>query len=65
MKMRTLGKSGILISAMGYGCGGLWGYETFDEKQAARLVHMALEGGVTLLDTGASYSGGNAEIRYY
>lgn len=63
MKMRKLGKSGVLISVMGYGCGGYWGYETFDEKQAARLVHMAIEGGVTFLDTGASYSGGNAEIR--
>ena len=61
--MRLLGKTGVPISVMGYGCGGLWGYEAFDEKRATRLVHMALDGGVTFLDTGASYSGGNAEIR--
>ena len=48
---------------MGYGCGGYWGYEIFDEKIASRLVHMALEGGVNYFDTGASYSGGNAEKR--
>ena len=48
---------------MGYGCGGFWGYEVFDEKTADRLVHLALDGGVTFFDTGTSYSGGNAEIR--
>ena len=48
---------------MGYGCGGYWGYEIFDEKMASRLVHMALDGGVNFFDTGASYSGGNAEKR--
>jgi len=48
---------------MGYGCGGYWGYEIFDEKIADRLVHQALDGGVNFFDTGASYSGGNAEKR--
>ena len=61
MKMRKLGNTGKLISVMGYGCGGFWGYEVFDEKIADRLVHLALDGGVNFLDTGSSYSGGNAE----
>ena len=52
-----------MISVMGYGCGGYWGYEVFDEKIADRLVHLALDGGVNFFDTGASYSGGNAEKR--
>ena len=63
MKMRKLGNTGKLISVMGYGCGGFWGYEVFDEKIADRLVHLALDGGVNFFDTGASYSGGNAEKR--
>jgi 1-deoxyxylulose-5-phosphate synthase len=63
MLMRQLGKSGISISAMGFGCGGYWGYPSFNELQAAELVQKAIEGGVNFLDTGASYSGGNAEIR--
>ncbi len=52
-----------MISVMGYGCGGYWGYEVFDEKVADWLVHQALDGGVNFFDTGASYSGGNAEKR--
>ncbi len=63
MKMRKLGNTGKMISVMGYGCGGYWGYEVFDEKIADRLVHLALDGGVNFFDTGASYSGGNAEKR--
>ena len=63
MKMRKLGNTGKMISVMGYGCGGYWGYEVFDEKIADRLVHQALDGGVNFFDTGASYSGGNAEKR--
>jgi aryl-alcohol dehydrogenase-like predicted oxidoreductase len=63
MEMRVLGQSGIEISVMGFGCGGYWGLEIFDEKKASRLIHMAVEAGVNFFDTGASYSGGNAEIR--
>jgi aryl-alcohol dehydrogenase-like predicted oxidoreductase len=63
MKERKLGNTGKMISVMGYGCGGYWGYEVFDEKIADRLVHQALDGGVNFFDTGASYSGGNAEKR--
>jgi aryl-alcohol dehydrogenase-like predicted oxidoreductase len=63
MKTRKLGKTGRSISVMGYGCGGYWGYNIFDEKKAIGLVHQAIDGGVTFFDTGASYSGGNAEVR--
>ncbi len=63
MKTRKLGNTGRDISVMGYGCGGYWGYNIFDEKKAIRLIHKAMDGGVTFFDTGASYSGGNAEVR--
>jgi 1-deoxyxylulose-5-phosphate synthase len=35
----------------------------FDEREAARLVHAAIDHGVTFFDTGPAYSGGNAESR--
>lgn len=63
MKYRELGKTGRMVSVMGYGCGGFWGTRLFDEKNAISLVHEAIDQGVTFFDTGASYSGGNAEVR--
>lgn len=63
LPQRLLGKTGLMVSVLGFGCGGFWGYEAFDEKSAGRLVHLALEQGVNFFDTGSSYSGGNAEIR--
>jgi aryl-alcohol dehydrogenase-like predicted oxidoreductase len=47
----------------GYGCGGYWGLPSFAEVQAETLVRTALAGGITFLDTGSSYSNGNAEPR--
>ena len=35
----------------------------FDETEAVRLVHAAIDHGVTFFDTGPAYSGGNAESR--
>jgi aryl-alcohol dehydrogenase-like predicted oxidoreductase len=63
MKKRGLGKSGLLVSEISFGAGGYWGMNTFDERQAARLVEQALDGGVNLFDTGPNYSRGNAEER--
>ncbi|HXO69228.1 MAG TPA: aldo/keto reductase, partial [Bradyrhizobium sp.] len=37
--------------------------KVFDEATAIQLVHAAIDHGVTFFDTGASYSGGNAEPR--
>ena len=48
---------------MGFGCGGYWGYPIFNESKALGLIHLAIDLGVNFFDTGASYSGGNAEVR--
>jgi len=45
------------------GCASYWGLPRFDEPAAIRLVHEALDRGVTFFDTGASYSRGEAEPR--
>ncbi|EMY34714.1 oxidoreductase, aldo/keto reductase [Arthrobacter crystallopoietes BAB-32] len=63
MKQRALGKSGLSVSEISFGAGGYWGMKAFDERQAARLVEQALDGGVNLFDTGPNYSRGNAEER--
>ncbi len=63
MKKRQIGSTGIAVSEIGLGCASYWGKERFDESQAIKIVHTAIDHGVNLFDTGHSYSDGNAEIR--
>ena len=63
MSYRPLGKTGLIVSEIGLGCASWWGQKAFDERQAVKLVHAALDHGVTFFDTGAAYSGGAAEPR--
>jgi len=63
MLYRPLGNTGLLVSEIGFGAASYWGRKAFDEADAIRLVHAAVDRGVTFFDTGASYSGGNAEPR--
>ena len=57
MNTRTLGKGGLEVSALGFGCMGLsFGYGPATEKQAAvALIREAFENGVTFFDTAACY----------
>ncbi|OCP17743.1 MULTISPECIES: aldo/keto reductase [unclassified Ensifer] len=57
MENRTLGKSGLEVSALGLGCMGLsYGYGPATEKQAAiALIRIAFERGVTFFDTAEAY----------
>jgi aryl-alcohol dehydrogenase-like predicted oxidoreductase len=53
MKKRTLGKSGLEVSALGLGCMGMssaYG-PAADKHEMIRLIHAAIERGVTLFDT--------------
>ena len=57
MKKRTLGKSGLEVSALGFGCMGLsfgLGPAT-DTQDAIALIRAAVERGVTFFDTAESY----------
>jgi 1-deoxyxylulose-5-phosphate synthase len=63
MLYRSLGNTGLRLSEIGFGCASYWGKKVFDEAAAVGLVHAAVDHGVTFFDTGASYSGGNAEPR--
>ncbi|CAD6559219.1 1-deoxyxylulose-5-phosphate synthase YajO [Paraburkholderia hiiakae] len=68
MEYRTLGSSGLRISrlslgAMTFGAGtGIWGeIAGLDRAQATRLVAMAVEHGINLIDTADAYSQGQSE----
>ncbi len=57
MQKRTLGKSGLEVSALGLGCMGLsFGFGPATEKQQAiTLIRTAFERGVTFFDTAEAY----------
>jgi aryl-alcohol dehydrogenase-like predicted oxidoreductase len=57
MQKRTLGKSGLEVSALGFGCMGLsFGYGPATEKQQGiTLIRAAFERGVTFFDTAEVY----------
>ena len=63
MRYRLLGATGLTVSEIGFGAASWWGKPRFDEAAAVRLVHAAIEGGVTFFDTGSSYCAGEAEPR--
>jgi aryl-alcohol dehydrogenase-like predicted oxidoreductase len=69
---RTLGRSGIEVSALGFGCwaiGGEWrtadgeplGWGKVDDEESVRAVRRALDLGVTFFDTADTYGTGHSE----
>lgn len=63
MKYRRLGEDGPEVSVSGLGTWAMAGnsYGWVDEKECIKAIHQALEQGITLIDTAASYGGGNSE----
>lgn len=57
MQKRMLGKSGLEVSALGFGCMGLsFGFGPATEKQEAlKVIRAAYDGGVTFFDTAEAY----------
>jgi aryl-alcohol dehydrogenase-like predicted oxidoreductase len=57
MQKRKLGNSGLEVSALGLGCMGLsFGYgPATDKKEGIKLLHAAVEKGVTFFDTAECY----------
>jgi aryl-alcohol dehydrogenase-like predicted oxidoreductase len=62
MRQRTLGKSGLQVSLVGLGCNNFGGRT--DLEGARRVVHVALDLGITLFDTADIYGerGGSETI---
>ena len=57
MKTRTLGWSGIEVSALGYGCMGLEGVygPATDWQEGIRIIRAAFDRGITFFDTAEAY----------
>ena len=74
MFTRTLGRSGIVVSAMGLGCwaiGGPWwdklrcgapaGWGQVDDDESIRAIQSAVDAGITFFDTADNYGCGHSE----
>ena len=64
MKTRKLGRSGLEVSALGFGCMGLsFGLGSgLDRDSGIRMIRDAFERGVTLFDTAEAYGALNEEM---
>ena len=64
MKTRQLGRSGLNVSALGFGCMGLsFGYgSAVDRAAGVQLIRQAVERGVTFFDTAEAYGALNEEM---
>ena len=62
MEKRTLGRTGIEVSALGFGCGAVGGLMVrADRKEQVRSIARALEAGINYFDTAPSYGDGLSE----
>ena len=62
MEFRQFGRTGLKVSAIGFGCweiGGTYGH--VDEIQFQRAVHAAIDTGITCFDTAEAYGMGVSE----
>ena len=63
MLLRSLGKNGPRVSALGLGCMGMSDlYGPADRAESIATIHAALDAGLTLLDTGDFYGMGHNEL---
>lgn len=69
MHYRTLGKTGILVSEIGFGCWGIGGtahggmaYGATDDTVSLQALEKALDLGITFFDTSNLYGAGHSEV---
>lgn len=63
MKYRTLGRTGLKVSVLGFGGSSLGSvFREIDEKEGIRTVHAAIEHGINLIDTAPFYGLTKAEL---
>lgn len=62
MQQRHLGRNGLTVPAIGFGCASLSSaYGPADEEESLRTIHRAIETGCNLLDTSDAYGNGHNE----
>jgi aryl-alcohol dehydrogenase-like predicted oxidoreductase len=63
MKYRTLGRTGIEVSEIGYGAWGIGGLQWTggDDEEARRALNLAIDQGLNFIDTALAYGDGHSE----
>src|SRR5262250_828345 len=63
MKYRTLGRTGIEVSEIGYGAWGIGGVQWTggDDEEAKRAMNLAIDQGLIFIDTALAYGDGHSE----
>lgn len=63
MKYRTLGRTGIEVSEIGYGAWGIGGVQWTggDDDEARRALNLAIDLGLNFIDTALAYGDGHSE----
>jgi aryl-alcohol dehydrogenase-like predicted oxidoreductase len=63
MEYRAFGRTGLEVSAMGFGSWPMSGdrYGAIEDEEAVRAVHRSLDAGVTCFDTAPGYGSGHSE----
>jgi aryl-alcohol dehydrogenase-like predicted oxidoreductase len=62
MRLRSLGKSGLKVSAIGLGCSGMSrSYGVPDDEESVATIRRAIELGINLFDTSDAYGNGHNE----
>jgi aryl-alcohol dehydrogenase-like predicted oxidoreductase len=61
LDVRNLGRTGLKVSSLAFGAMSLGAWANNDVDDAVRIIHAALDAGVTLIDTADVYSNGGSE----
>jgi len=64
MEYRPLGRTGLAVSAVGYGAWGIGGslWIGADDEESVRVLNRAVDQGVNLIDTALGYGMGHSEV---
>ncbi|HSR68888.1 MAG TPA: aldo/keto reductase [Acidobacteriota bacterium] len=63
MQYRSLGRTGLQVSEIGFGAWGIGGqmWKGGDDKQSLKALHRAVEKGINFFDTALAYGNGHSE----
>ncbi len=63
MRYRPFGRTGLQVSAVGFGCWPMAGdrYGAIEDGEAVKAIHRALDRGINCLDTAPAYGAGHSE----
>jgi aryl-alcohol dehydrogenase-like predicted oxidoreductase len=63
MRYRPFGRTGVQVSAVGFGCWPMAGdrYGAIEDDEAVKAIHRALDKGVNCVDTAPAYGAGHSE----